>query len=54
MFTDSTGAQYRLNQNSGSIWSSTGSIYVWYDASANILNFRNGTYWVMGCASAAG
>ncbi len=54
VFTDATGAQYRLNQNSGSIWSSTGSAYVWYDASANILHFRNGTFWVMGCASAAG
>jgi YD repeat-containing protein len=54
LFTDSTGAQYHLNQNSGSVWSSSESVYVWYDASANLLHFRNGTFWVMGCASAGG
>ncbi|MGA2136150.1 MAG: hypothetical protein ABSH50_27995, partial [Bryobacteraceae bacterium] len=54
LFTDSTGAQYHLNQNSGSVWSSTESIYVWYDASTNLLHFRDGSFWVMGCVSAGG
>ena len=39
IYTDSTGAEYHLNQNSGNIWSSQESIYVWFDANANILHF---------------
>jgi RHS repeat-associated protein len=55
LFTDSTGAQYNLTHNNGSnVWSSTASVYVWYDANANVLHFRNGTFWVMGCTSAGG
>jgi hypothetical protein len=54
LFTDSTGAQYHLNQNSGSVWSSTESAFVWYDTNTNLLHFRNGTFWLMGAASAGG
>jgi RHS repeat-associated protein len=53
LFVDSTGAEYHLNQNFNSIWYSSESIYVWYDAYNNILHFRDGTQWAMGCASAA-
>jgi hypothetical protein len=54
LFTDSTGAQYHLTQNSGGIWSSTESVYVWYNSNQNRLYFRNGTFWAMGCISAGG
>ncbi|HXE64182.1 MAG TPA: hypothetical protein VN519_11620, partial [Bryobacteraceae bacterium] len=52
VFTDSSGAEYRLDQNDGSgVWSSTQGIYVWFDSNANTLYFRNGTFWVMGATS---
>jgi YD repeat-containing protein len=52
LFTDATGAQYRLDQNNGNVWGSKESIYVNYDANANILYFPNGTHWTFGCTSA--
>jgi hypothetical protein len=36
------------------VWSSTESAFVWYDSNTNLLHFRNGTFWVMGCVSAGG
>ena len=52
VYTDSTEAQYRLDQNSGTnVWGSTQGIYVWFDATSNILHFRDGWFWVMGCTS---
>jgi hypothetical protein len=27
-------------------------VYIWYDTNTNLLHFRNGTFWLMGCASA--
>ncbi len=51
LYTDSTGAEYRLTQNTGGVWSSSESIYVWYDSNANILHFRDGSFWIMGCTS---
>ena len=53
IFTDATGAEYRLDQNSGNIWSSKESIYVYFDASADVLHFRDGSFWTMACVSAA-
>jgi hypothetical protein len=52
LFTDATGAQYHLNQNSGGIWTSLESIYVSYDSNAGNLHFNDGSFWVMGCTSA--
>jgi hypothetical protein len=53
LYTDATGAQYRLDQSNGSgVWSSLNSVYVWYDSNTNRLYFPNGTFWVMGCTSA--
>jgi hypothetical protein len=54
IFTDSTGAQYVLNQNSSGVWSSTDSIYVWYDTTASPprLHFPDGSFWEFGCQSA--
>jgi hypothetical protein len=52
LYTDSTGAQYRLDQNNGNIWSSKQSVYVWFDANTNILHFRDGSFWNFACISA--
>ncbi len=51
VFTDSTGAQYQLNQQSGTVWSSTQGIYIWFDANANVLHFKDGSFWFMGDVS---
>jgi hypothetical protein len=52
VFTDSSGAQYRLSTNTGNVWTSSDSVYVSYNATTNILYFPNGTFWVMGATSA--
>jgi hypothetical protein len=52
IFTDSTGAEYRLDQNNNGVWSSKESIYVYYDSNAGRLYFRDGSFWVLGCTSA--
>jgi hypothetical protein len=54
IFTDSTGAEYRLDQNSGTIWSSVDSVYVYFDSSSDTLHFRDGSFWKMGSTSSAG
>lgn len=54
VYTDGSGAQYNLNVNAGNVWSSTQGIYVWFDANANKLHFRDGSWWLMGCTSASG
>jgi hypothetical protein len=51
VFLDGTGASYRLNQQNGTVWNSDEGIYVYFDSSSNRLYFRDGTFWVMGCAS---
>ncbi|MBV9399757.1 MAG: RHS repeat-associated core domain-containing protein, partial [Bryobacterales bacterium] len=51
LYTDATGAEYRLDQNSGNIWSSKESIYVWFDANTNMLHFRDGSFWNFACFS---
>ena len=51
VFTDSTGAEYRLDQNSGDVWGSLQSIYVWFDATAGRLHFKDGSFWQMGATS---
>ena len=51
VFTDATGAQYRLDQQNGNVWSSKQSIYVWYDYSTSLLHFKDGSFWYMGCIS---
>jgi RHS repeat-associated protein len=51
-YVDSTGAEYRLNQNNSGIWTSTDSIYVTFNSNTNTLYFRDGSFWVLGCTSA--
>jgi RHS repeat-associated protein len=53
LFIDSTGAEYRLDQNTNNVWGSKGSVYVWFDANANTLHFRDGSFWHFGCISAS-
>ncbi|MGI8745367.1 MAG: hypothetical protein ACR2NN_22890 [Bryobacteraceae bacterium] len=53
VFTDSTGAEYRLDLNSNGVWSSKESLYVWYDSNTQRLYFNDGSFWVFG-ATAAG
>jgi RHS repeat-associated protein len=51
-FTDSSGARYRLDQNSGNVWTSKNGIYAAYDANTGILHFRDGSTWQFGCTAA--
>jgi hypothetical protein len=52
LYTDSTGAQYRLNVNSGGFWESKEGVYVVYDGGNNRLYFPDGSYWQMDCVTA--
>jgi len=44
-FTDSTGAEHRLNVNTGGVWTSTEATYVSFDANTDRLWFQNGSFW---------
>ncbi len=53
LFTDSTGAEYRLNQqDANGIWYSQEGIYVRYDPVKNQLYFPDGSFWEFGAQSA--
>ncbi len=52
VFTDSTGAEYRLDVNSNGRWTSREGFYGTFDANQNILYFNDGTHWFMGAESA--
>ncbi len=52
LFTDSTGAQYRLDQDNNGVWRSKAGVYMAFDENAGILHFPNGTRWFFGCVSA--
>ncbi len=53
-FRDSTGAEYRLDvpNQSEETWSSKDGVYLTYDRVTDRLWFPDGSFWVMGCASA--
>jgi hypothetical protein len=51
VFTDGSGADYRLDVYNGYVWSSSQSAYVWFDASVGRLHFSDGSFWEMGCMS---
>ena len=53
VFTDGTGAEYLLDQHAGggTIWSSQQGFYAWFDASTNVLHFKDGSFWLMGDVS---
>ncbi len=52
LFTDATGAQYNLSQNTGGVWTSLESVYVTYDSNTVNLHFNDGSFWSMYCTSA--
>jgi RHS repeat-associated protein len=52
LFVDSSGAEYRLTQNTGGVWTSKESVYVSYNANSARLYFNDGSLWWMGCVSA--
>ena len=52
VYTDSTGAEYRLDVNDNGVWSSREGIYVWYDSNNDRLYFADGSFWEMDCISA--
>jgi RHS repeat-associated protein len=53
LFTDATGAEYSLSVNTGGVWTSKEGIYVSYDSNSSRLYNTDGSFWVMGCTSAA-
>ncbi|MCX6622804.1 MAG: hypothetical protein NTY38_17410, partial [Acidobacteria bacterium] len=52
VYTDATGAEYRLNVSENGIWRSTEGVYVYYDPLSQRLFFTDGSYWVMGATVA--
>ncbi len=51
VYSDGTGAQYRLDQNNSNLWTSLQGTYVTYNANNSTLYFTNGTFWTMGDTS---
>ena len=47
VLADSTGAEYRLDQNSSGLWSSTDGTYAQYNSSTQQLFWPDGTFWKM-------
>jgi hypothetical protein len=54
VYTDASGAQYRLNVNQNGVWISSEGVYASYDAAATRLYFPSGAFWIMGCVSSSG
>ena len=52
IFSDSSGAEYRLDVNTSGVWSSKEGIYIEYEPSTYRLYFPDGSFWVMGAVSA--
>ena len=52
VYTDSTGAEHRLDVNTSGVWTSKEyGVYVSYVASSNRLYWNDGSYWVLGCVA---
>src|ERR1035437_9367820 len=54
VFTDSTGAQYKLDQNTSGVWTSREGTYAAYDSTTHRLYSPDGSFWAMTVQSAAG
>jgi YD repeat-containing protein len=52
LFTDSTGAEYKLDINTNGTWTSSQANYLSYEGANQFLRFPDGSFWKMGCASA--
>ena len=53
LFTDASGAEYKLDVNTGGVWSSKEGIYVSFNTSTNRLEFSDGSTWLMDCVAGA-
>lgn len=53
LFTDASGAEYKLDVNTGGVWSSKEGIYVAFNTSTNRLEFSDGSTWLMDCVAGA-
>ena len=53
LFTDATGAEYLLDQQNGTVWSSQEGVYLYYDTNTKILHFTDGSFWKMNIESSA-
>ncbi|MEJ7606919.1 MAG: hypothetical protein WKF37_11775 [Bryobacteraceae bacterium] len=51
IYTDSSGAECRLDRNQSGIWSSKEGIFLTYNPYTSILWFNDGSFWHMGCES---
>ena len=54
IFADATGAQYKLDQYNGTVWTSRDGTYVAYSPSLQQLFFPDGRFWTMNVVSASG
>lgn len=54
VYTDSTGAEYRLTVNTGGVWTGTEGVMVAFNTANNLLHFPDGTWWAMWTESASG
>jgi hypothetical protein len=52
VYVDATGAEYRLDQNNGGVWTSQQGVYVSFDSNTAKLYFPDGSFWLMGAQSA--
>ncbi len=52
VFTDATGAEYRLDVNTNGVWTSRDSTYISYDTNLRRVYFTDGSHWEMGAQSA--
>ena len=53
VFTDATGAEYRLYPSGNGVFASLEGVHVWYDPAAQALRFPDGSWWDMYAQSAA-
>jgi hypothetical protein len=51
VFTDSSGADYRLDVNTNGVWTSREGIYLRYETATNRLYFTDGGFWQMDALS---
>ena len=51
VYSDATGAEYRLDVPTNGVWTSKEGVYVSYDGTQNRLYFPDGGYWEMGALS---
>jgi RHS repeat-associated protein len=47
VYTDASGAEYRLDFSNGTQWSSNESVYVWYEPATSKLWFKDGSHLLM-------